>query len=204
MNNAKLHSLAQDITFQDYFSYAELALDEEILQKLTRCYRTLFKEDTIWNEDYSEEDIQQKLQAELKGDCALRLCLYRDDVVGFCWVQSLDAQAIHQHINRVKYFQDRQASEAELQQSLNHFVKHTATYIHDLGIAKAYREAVALEQLIIPPLRHSFAKAGSSTLAFWSVEATCISHLAQKAGIKPFLKLDNMVFFCGDVPDGVL
>ncbi len=144
MNNAKPHNLAQDITFQDYFSYAELAHDDGVFQKLTRCYRTLFKEDTLWNEDYSQEEIQQKLQAELQGDCALRLCLYRDDVVGFCWVQNLDAHAIHQHIRRVKYFQNSQVNHADLQQSLKHHIKHTATYIHDLGIAKAQQKTIAL------------------------------------------------------------
>ena len=192
------------IGFKDYFSYAELAQDAAILQKLIRCYRTIFSEDDTWCEDYSEQEIHQKLRDELCGNCALRLCLTQLDVVGFCWVQHLDANAIYQHIGAIKYFQHHDTQEFDLRNVLKNKIDHSATYIHDLGIAKAYRSTIALDQLIVPVLQYSFEQSNSRTLAFWSLEETCISHLAQKAYLTPFLKLKNMVFFCDDVKEAFI
>ena len=192
------------IYFKDYFSYAELAQDAAVLQKLIRCYSTIFSEDDTWCEDYSEQEVNQKLHAELRGNCALRLCLTPLDVVGFCWVQHLGVNAIYQHISTIKYFRDNDTQEFDLRSALKNKIDRSATYIHDLGIAKAYRTTIALDQLIVPVLQYSFEQSNSRTLAFWSLEETCISHLAQKAYLTPFLKLKNMVFFCDDVTEAFI
>jgi hypothetical protein len=216
MNTQNLHQLLQqdissqeshsisindtpvNIEFRDFYSFEELNQHPAILRSLAKCYQNIFSESDIWNEHYSEHEIRAKLELELSGHCAMRVCIdtANDQVVGFCWAQSLDIEQINHCMEGVKYAEGSAFNEVKkcLEQLLP---RKTAVYLQDLGIDKNYRQAISLKTLILPPIASVAEQSSNQQLVFWSVAETCIAHIAKKAGILPFYQQNNMLFFCG-------
>lgn len=193
-------TLQLNASFHDFYSFEQLAIHKEIMSSLIQCYQKTFSEPEIWDEYYSDEEILAKLKKELSGACALRVCIDNDleKVIGFCWAQSLSRAEINQCMGEVKYSKNCIFDEVSKRLS-DLLTNQSAVYLQDLGIDKNYRQSVSLKSLILPSIISVSAQAKDQQLVFWSVAETCITHLAEKAGIRPFYKQDNMVFFCGDL-----
>jgi len=189
-----------NIAFWDFSCFAQLEKQPAILEGLIKCYQGIFSEPDIWNEYYSEQEINMKLQLELSGHCSIRVCIdvQREQVVGFCWAQSLGIEQIGLCIESVKYVEGAvfQGVKKCLGQRLT---GKTAVYLHDLGVDKNYRHTISLESLIVFPIASVAKASGDQQLVFWSVAQTCIAQIAKKVGIAPFYQQDNLLFFCGSL-----
>jgi len=189
-----------NISFRDFHSFKHLQKHRDIMYSLIECYQNVFSEPEIWDEFYSVGEIITKLKHELAGDCSMRVCIDTDQnrVVGFCWAQSLSKKQIFQCMEEVKYVDG--VALGEVEQYLEHILgSDAAVYLQDLGIDKHYRQSIPLDTLILPPIKSTALQSNNNKLLFWSVAETCIAHLSEKAGIKPFFQQDNMLFFCGDL-----
>ncbi len=170
------------------------------MYSLIECYQNVFSEPDIWDEFYSVGEIINKLKHELSGDCSMRVCIDTDNncVVGFCWAQSLSRNQSFRCIEQVKYVEGNKLNEVA-QQLETIMGQESAVYLQDLGIDRNYRQSIPLESLILPPIKSTALQSDDNKLLFWSVAQTCIAHLSEKVGIKPFFHQDNMLFFCGDL-----
>ena len=189
-----------NISFRDFHSFKHLQKNRDIMYSLIECYQNVFSEPEIWDEFYSVGEIIAKLKYELAGDCSMRVCIDTDHnrVVGFCWAQSLSKEEIFQCMEEVKYVEGAVPGEVEhhLETILG---RDSAVYLQDLGIDKHYRQSIPLEALILPPIKSTALQSNNHKLLFWSVAETCIAHLSEKVGIKPFFQQGNMLFFCGEL-----
>lgn len=189
-----------NITFRDFYSFNQLEQEPEILNSLIRCYQNIFSEPEIWDEHYSQREIEEKLTTELSGTCAIRLCIDRKQkkVIGFCWAQSLTTEKISDCIEGIKYNERKLLDDVKEYLSIL-LADKTAVYLHDLGIDKNYRQSISLAALILPPVTYVAQQSGDERLVFWSVAETCIAHIADKAGITPFHEKENLLFFSGEL-----
>ncbi|MFO7603800.1 MAG: hypothetical protein R6X06_08290 [Gammaproteobacteria bacterium] len=189
-------------TYIDFNNFEALAQQQDILNSLTSNYCRIFGEPDVWNETYDHDEIREKLQQELSGTSALRVCLDTEsnEVIGFCWAQLLDAAEIVTAVQSVHFYTAYGAPDVD--QALHNIIgKNAVIYVQDLGINKAYRGSIPLEQLICPVIENVSKRAQTRNVFFWSVADTCIGWLAEKTGIRTALTIGKMQFFGGEFPE---
>ncbi|MEP7157368.1 MAG: hypothetical protein ABI905_16425 [Betaproteobacteria bacterium] len=190
--------------FQEYRNYQELSGRPAALSQLIASYQNVFGEPDVWAENYTHDEVDTKLQAELAGSANLRL--YVDDdsdasVAGFFWVQMLHVPEIVHAIGTIKFAQA--FAKAQLRARLYDLIgPEPVIYIHDLGIQKAYRGRVQLTQLICPSLWELARRTGVAKVMFWSVPGTQMSAFARRAGFDKILVANGMHFYVGELAIG--
>lgn len=197
----QIHSTDSSIHFMDFSSFEELTQHPKILVNLLTNYCNIFGEPDVWNEQYSAEEILEKLENELSGHATMRLCIntITNEVIGFCWAQLLNGNQIVAAIKSIHFYQKYRTP--KIDESLQTLIGNKSSiYVHDLGINKSYRGKIPLEQLICPVIEHLSNQAQTRNLVFWSVSDTCIAWLAKKVGIDVALTLGKMQFFEGEFP----
>jgi len=199
--NKQKEAVDTGLGFIDFTSFEELSRHPRIINSLITDYRNIFGEPDVWSERYNHEEVLKKLQHELDGHAAIRLCVNNDSqtVVGFCWAQLLNASNIIAAIQSVNFFISY--GSPEIDHLLNNIIgENPVIYIHDLGVSKSCRGTLPLEQLICPVVESISQATGTRSIFFWSVENTCVAWLAQKIGINPALSVGKMQFFKGEYP----
>lgn len=185
--------------YYDFQDFAALAAQPQLLHGLVSSYQAIFGDPDGWAEHYSVEDVLAKLTKELSGHAALRVCAdAAGDVIGFCWAQALNVDDIVDAISSIDYYQSIGAPEVDhrLRQL---FANGRVIYLHDLGIARAYRGRIPLSQLIYPVLDNVAEHSALNTVFFWSIAETNVSRLAKRAQFHPVLTVDAMCFYAGDL-----
>jgi len=186
----------------DFSNYGQLNANPIVANQLISLYQTIFGEPDVWEESYSHEDVDQKLKNELEGDASLRIIFDEENenqLVGFCWGQLLNAEQILVSIQSIKFYQT--IGEPDLYETLQEILgNESVLYIHDLGVNQEYRGKVNLRKLIYPVLKDIASRTGTNKIFFWSVEGTCISRLAHRAGINLVTTLNGIQFFLGETP----
>ena len=191
----------QNLHYLDFSSYAELSRQKISLLQLITSYRAIFSEPGVWSESYSEEDVSQKIQLDLNGIADLRLCVdggYKNEMLGFCWAQCLDATGIENSINTIKYYHMIGAP-AVKQHLCNLIGKGKVIYVHDLGVNLAHRGKVPLHRLIYPMLHDLASRSQVNKIMFWSIPDSHISRLARRAGFEMVLEIAGMEFYLGEI-----
>jgi len=197
----KTNTTDSNIQFIDFSSFDELIQHPKILVNLLTNYCNIFGEPDVWNEQYSIEDVLEKLEHELSGCAIMRLCIdnITNEVIGFCWAQLLNGNQIITAIQSIHFYQKYRTE--KIDESLRTLIgDESSIYVHDLGINKSYRGKIPLEQLICPVVEKLATLAQTRNLVFWSVTDTCIAWLAKKVGINIALTLGKMQFFEGEFP----
>lgn len=190
----------ESLVFLDFYSFSDLEANPRIFTELVDAYQKIFAEPGIWEEQYSYEDIVNKLQREMLGYACLRACLdvKGQNLVGFCWVQVIEFDEMVDALNSVEYCQ--RSDVLELSRSLSQKIGNaTLIYIHDLGIVPEYRKRVSLVDLIHPAVKSVAHRSGITKILFWSSPQTCIHHLAEIAEIPMIVANGDIQFFCGDI-----
>ncbi|MEE9344232.1 MAG: hypothetical protein V3U88_01355 [Methylococcales bacterium] len=185
----------------DFTSYQQLRAKPHHANQLIASYQKTFSEPDVWAEDYSYEEVDQKLKNELAGDAYLRIVIdekKQNQVAAFCWAQLLNADEILTSIRSIQYYQT--IGEPDLSKPLYDIIgDDSILYLHDLAITEEYRGKVNLQKLILPVLQDIATRTGISTLFFWSVEGTRISSLANRAGIDLVTTSNGIQFFKGNI-----
>lgn len=185
----------------DFTCYQQLRANPIIANRLIASYQKTFSDPEVWAEDYSYEDVDQKLKNELTGHAFLRIIVdgnKQNQVVAFCWAQLLNAEGIMSSITSIQYYQT--LGKPELKAPLDGIIGgEPVLYLHDLAIAAEYRGKVNLRQLILPVLEGITVHTGVNELFFWSVDGTRVSSLANRAGIDLVTTLNGIQFFYGNV-----
>ncbi len=185
----------------DFKSYQQLRARSIHANQLIASYQKTFSEPDVWAEDYSYEEVDQKLKNELAGDAYLRIVIdekKQNQVAAFCWAQLLNADEILTSIRSIQYYQT--LGEPDLSKPLHDIIgDDSILYLHDLAITQEYRGKVNLRKLILPVLQDIATRTGISTLFFWSVEGTRISSLANRAGIDLVATSNGIQFFKGSI-----
>ena len=191
----------QNLHYLDFSSYAELSRQKISLLQLINSYRAIFSEPGVWSESYSEEDVSQKLQLDLDGIADLRLCVdggYKNEMLGFCWAQCLDATGIENSINTIKYY--HMIGAPAVKQHLSNLIgQGEVIYVHDLGVNPSHRGKVPLHRLIYPMLHDLASRSQVNTVMFWSIPDSHISRLARRAGFEMVLEIAGMEFYLGEI-----
>ncbi len=184
-----------------FTSYQQLRAKPLYANQLIASYQKTFSEPDVWAEDYSYEDVDQKLKNELAGDAYLRVVMdekKHNQVAAFCWAQLLTADEILTSIRSIQYYQT--LGEPDLSKPLQDIIgDDSVLYIHDLAITQQYRGKVNLRKLIHPVLQDIAVRTGISKLFFWSVEGARISSLANRAGIDLVATSNGIQFFKGSI-----
>ena len=189
----------QRFRFVDFHSYPDLTADPVLMDQLVDAYQRIFGDPDGWAEEYSPEDVRQKLQTELAGQARLRVCLDEEArIAGFCWAQVLDIGGIVDAIETIKYY--RSIGSPDVAVPLRErFGARRVIYLHDLGIDPGSRGRIPLTQLIYPVLDSLAERSGIGTVLFWSVADTNVSRLAKRALFHRILALEEMRFYSGDI-----
>ena len=185
------------LRYRTFDSFAALAHDSTSLESLIALYRTTFGDPSVWGETYTRHEVLCKLRAELAGAASLRLCLHEHgETVAFCWAQALDAEGIAHAMGTIKSCQHPEMP--DVRPLLRPVIGDARViYVHDLGIAAAYRGKVALTELIYPVLCEIAARAGVNAVLFWSVADTLVSRFARRAAFEQCLSVQGMEFHLG-------
>lgn len=185
----------------DFTSYQQLRASPLHANHLIASYQKTFSEPDVWAEDYSYEEVDQKLKNELAGDAYLRIVMdekQQNQVAAFCWAQLLNADEILTSIRSIQYYQT--LGEPDLSKPLTDVIgDESVLYLHDLAIIHEYRGKVNLRKLILPVLQDIARRTGVCKLFFWSVEGTRISSLANRAGIDLVTTSNGIQFFSGSI-----
>lgn len=185
-----------NLQFFEFTHYQQLNRNLAWHDGLIECYREVFQES--WGENYSYQEVKQRLQKELTGSACLRFVMdmTTNKVIGFCWAQFLSPSEIKCAIASIKYIH-----------TVKHFLIDDAVqttssiiYIHDIGILKSARNQVPLSLLILPVLESVALYSHCRQIMFWSIQQTCIAHLASKIDIRPYYKMGDVQFFNGVLP----
>jgi len=193
--------MSPNLQYHNFSSYAELSRQKTSLLQLINSYRTIFSEPGVWSESYSAEDVSHKLQLDLDGIADLRLCVdggYKNEMLGFCWAQCLDATGIENSINTIKYYHMIGAP-AVKQHLVNLIGQGEVIYVHDLGVNPSHRGKVPLHRLIYPMLHDLASRSQVNTVMFWSIPDSHISRLARRAGFEMVLEIAGMEFYLGEI-----
>jgi hypothetical protein len=191
------------VRFADFDTFAALRDNRNLLSGLIATYREIFSEPDVWNENYSYNDVLEKIEAEMAGAAGLRLCLSQnDEVIGFCWAQRLTAERVCSAVGSIQFIgRIGRGPDVEIERKLQDVVgEEPVVYLHDLGVRRQYRGKVPLIDLMVPVLEKVCQRAGTRRLCFWSVSQTCVGKLADKAGIDTVFCVGDMQFFIGELP----
>lgn len=194
MNNQNYH-------FDNFNNYQELMADNNTSRNLIASYQDVFGDPKLWDESYTENEIQKKLQNELSGKANLRLCrntTQDNTIMGFCWAQQLGLSGIKSAIESIQFYKD--VGSPEIDETLKKTLgDEPALYLHDLGISAPFRGKVSLQQLICPVLNSLAERSNTNRLFFWSIKESRIFKLAQFAGFKLVDTVGEIQFFIGDI-----
>ena len=197
----QLKSESHQFQILDFSSYQQLRDHPIHADHLIACYQKTFSDPEVWAEDYSYEEVDQKLKNELAGNAYLRVIVDKNkqnQIVAFCWAQLLNAEEIMSSIASIQYYQT--LGEPNLKTPLQSIIGfESVLYLHDLAIVPEYRGKVNLRQLILPVLQDIAIHTGVNELFFWSVEGTRVSSLANRAGIDLAMTMNGIQLFNGNI-----
>lgn len=200
MDNAMPLPFSHKFQCMSFTHYHQLTEDSLHAKKLITAYQKTFSDPDVWAENYSVEEVDNKLKNELSGEAFLRFIMEEDSnqVAAFCWAQLLNADEILTSIRSIQYYQT--LGEPDLSQPLfDTLGNEPVLYIHDLAIMQEYRGQINLRKLIVPVLQDIAIRTGINKVFFWSVEGTRISSLATRAGIDLATTSKGIQFFIGQL-----
>lgn len=196
ISNKVIHN--DSYRFLDFSSYEMFMQDEIIVKSFVSLYKEIFKDPELWAEEYSTQEIHERLKEELAGTAQLRLCVSEDEVVAFAWVQELSIKDVKCAIESIEYYERLGSPDIS---SVLQCEEEKVMYLHDLGVKKDKRGEVSLRMLLCPMIQTISQKSEAKEVFFWTIEKTKISILARYIGFKKVATVESMQFFKGSMKD---
>ncbi|MBL8522118.1 MAG: hypothetical protein JNN20_00370 [Betaproteobacteria bacterium] len=191
------------LSYRSFADFADIAAHDRECEQLVLSYQKVFGESGVWAEEYSRQDVLEKLKVQLAGSASLRICtgtrsgLAPDAHPGFCWMQALDVAEITASIATIKYYETLGSPDVSAQlRSI--IADRKVIYVHELGILNPYRGKVRLTQMLYPTLRAVAESSGLRQVLFWSVPNTFVSSLAKRGRFIKALETNGMEFHLGE------